>query len=58
MPTEVEERASAYNLQHDVEISQNERPSRVGTTVNGRYEAGETSAAQSPQSHSTKESNS
>jgi hypothetical protein len=43
VPADVEERASAYNLQHDVDISQaKDHPSEapVGTSVNGRYETG------------------
>ena len=43
VPADVEERASAYNLQHDVDISQaKDHPSEapLGTSVNGRYETG------------------
>jgi predicted PurR-regulated permease PerM len=54
----IEERVSADNLKHDVDISQAKYPSRVGTTVIGRYETGETSSTQSPQAHLPKESNS
>ena len=58
LSADAEERTSADNLQHDVDISQAKNPSGVGTTVNGRYEPGETSATQSPQAHLPKESNS
>ena len=58
LSADVEERLSADNLQHDVDISQAKNPSGVGSTVNGRYEPGETSATQSPQAHLPKESNS
>jgi predicted PurR-regulated permease PerM len=58
LSADVEERTSADNLQHDVDISQAKNPSGVGSTVNGRYEPGETSATQSPQAHLPKESNS
>ncbi len=50
MPADVEDRASACNLPHDVDISQaKDYPSDapVGTSVNGRYETGEKSATQS-----------
>ena len=46
MPVDVEERASGYDLQHDVDISQaKDHPSDapVGTSVNGRYETEERS---------------
>jgi predicted PurR-regulated permease PerM len=46
MPADVEEHASAYNLQHDVDISQakdHASDAPVGTSVNGRYETGERS---------------
>ena len=59
MPVDVEERASAYNLQHDVDISQaKDHPSDapVGTSVNGRYETGER-ATQSAHAHLAKASN-
>jgi hypothetical protein len=53
MPADVEERASAHNLQHDVDISQSKASIRrtVGTSVNGRYETGEDSATQSGHTH-------
>ena len=46
MPVDVEECASGYDLQHDVDISQaKDHPSDapVGTSVNGRYETEERS---------------
>jgi predicted PurR-regulated permease PerM len=58
LSADVEERLSADNPQHDVDISQAKDSSRIGSTVNGRYEPGETSATQSPQAHLPKESNS
>jgi methylmalonyl-CoA mutase cobalamin-binding subunit len=60
MHADVEERASAYNLPHDVDISQEkEHPSDapVGTSVDGRYETGEKSATQSAHAHLPKASN-
>jgi predicted PurR-regulated permease PerM len=60
MPVDDEERASAYNLQHDVNISQTkDHPSDapVGTSLNGRYETGEEGATQSAHAHLTKASN-
>ena len=60
MPANVEDRASAYNLPHDVDISQaKDHPSDapVGTGVNGRYETGEKSATQSAHAHLPKASN-
>jgi predicted PurR-regulated permease PerM len=60
MPADVEESASVYNLQHDVEISQaKDHPSEapLGTGVNDRYETGEKSATQSAHVHLPKASN-
>jgi len=60
MPVDDEERASAYNLQHDVNISQaKDHPSDapVGTSVYGRYETGEEGAMQSAHAHLAKASN-
>jgi hypothetical protein len=60
MPADVEERASASNLQHGVDISQaKDHPSEapVGTSVNDRYETGEKSAPQSAQAYLPKTSN-
>jgi hypothetical protein len=51
---DVEERAQAHSLPYDVDISQakyNSSEAPVGTTVNGRYEIGETSATASAHAH-------
>jgi predicted PurR-regulated permease PerM len=59
-PMPAEERASAYNLPHDVDISQaKDHPSDapIGTSVSGRYENGEKSATQSAHAHLPKASN-
>ena len=51
---DVEEHASAPDLQHNVDISQAKSHSSkvpVGNTVNGRFETGKTSATQSPHEH-------
>jgi hypothetical protein len=61
LSADVEERAWAHNLPHDVEISQakdNASEAPVGTTVNSRHEIGKTSAPQSAHAHLPKESNS
>ena len=60
IPAHVEERASASDLQHGVDISQaKDHPSEapVGTSVNDRYETREKSAPQSAHAYLPKASN-
>ena len=60
MPADVEESASASNLQHGVDISQaKDHPSEapVGTSVNDRYETGEKGAPRSAHAYLPKTSN-
>jgi predicted PurR-regulated permease PerM len=59
MPADVEERAWAHNLPHDVDISQaKDNSSEAPVGVNSRHEIGKTSAPQSAHAHLPKESNS